>query len=145
MAKTSALSYKNIVSGALSLATTLFLVLVAVLAFTDGLAGLASQQFWTTFSVFFAVVTVFASFIEATIVPRLKKGGLMRTLFVYWALGTFLAAVLVILLILMSGSGDGVYFFVILGLYAWMLYVVNIGLARAIYPIVHKVIWKQSI
>ncbi len=145
MANTPAFSYKNVLSLVLSLATTLFLIVVVLFAVSGGLAGLADLTTWTAFIAFVAIVGVFTSFIEASIIPRIKKPGLFRTLFVYWALGTFLAVVLVAMLFFMSPSGEALFSFAIVGLFSWMLYVVNIALARTIYPLVHKSIWKRPL
>jgi hypothetical protein len=146
MTKNQAFSFKNLISGFVALAASLFLILFITLAATNGLAGLVSGQFWTTFLVFLGVVTVFASFIETTFLPRLKKGGLLRTLFVYYALGMFLAVVLALVLVLMNASSlEAIIFFIMLSLYAWIFYVLTITAARPLYPVVHKLLFKQSI
>lgn len=145
MANTPAFSYKNVLSMVLSLATTLFLIVVVLFAVSGGLAGLTDPMTWTAFVAFVAIVGVFTSFIEASIIPRMKRTGLFRTLFVYWALGTFLAVVLVAMLFFMSPSGEALFSFAIVGLFCWMLYVINIALARTIYPLVHKSIWKRPL
>ncbi|MEN9606717.1 MAG: hypothetical protein RL605_545 [Actinomycetota bacterium] len=145
MTEASSWSYKNLISGVVSLAVTLFVILAVFLALQGSISGVGSSQFWTTYSVYLGIVSVFTAFIETTLVPRLKSTGLLRILFVYYALGTFLAVVLVVLLLVMSGGTAYIMFYALLGLYAWMVYVLNVSAARPLYPVLHKLLWKESV
>lgn len=145
MTETNGLSYKNFVSGALALGLTLLAVVTVFLACLGIPVWSASPKVWIISAIYLAIVSVFTAFIETTIVPKLKTGGLLRTLFVYYALGTFLAVVIVALLVIMSGTTAFLLFDAMFGLYAWMVYVANVSAARPLYPLIHKLLWKQSI
>lgn len=145
-----ALSYKNLVSGGLSLLAMLFLAVVAFLALTNQLASLADTAVLTNFAIFYVISLLLSTIIETNLVPRIKKPTNMRILMLYYAVGTFLIVIIGAMLYFFNYQDLPGYAMValtlfVIGFYIWLMFAIAVTGARLIYPVLHRVIWKTAL
>lgn len=150
MTKEPSFSYKHIVSGAAALIAGMFVVLAVAISLLGAGGVLVDNLFWTLLAIFFGFELILASMIESMVVPRMNKGGLPRTLLVYYAVGAFVIVLIAFLIYFLNFQSAEVaaevaFVIFIFAFYSYLFYALSVTLARIFYPLIHRGVWREAL